>query len=190
MLDHLKGQGLLENTLIIITSDHGEEFKEHTAIGHGKSLYRQSVQVPLLIIYPNQIPANLRIKTPVSLRNIPATILDLIGRSESSPFPGGSLATYLDNSEQVTSEELDPILTELTDAGISPSFYPISRGDMRSIVVGDIRVIFNGDGVIELYDFNLDPQELNDLAGTPEVQAALPEYRRLLEKLLTQTSAQ
>ena len=78
-LDQMRMQGYLENTLVVITSDHGEEFQEHGVIGHGDSLYRQSVQVPLLLIFPDHLPAGRRVQTPVSLRNIPATVLDLIG---------------------------------------------------------------------------------------------------------------
>ncbi len=73
LIDQMRQQGLLENTLIVITSDHGEEFNEHQVMSHGNSLYRQSVQVPLMMIFPDHLPAGERVQEPVSLRDIPAT---------------------------------------------------------------------------------------------------------------------
>src|SRR5262249_30983432 len=53
----LESQGILENTLVIITSDHGEEFGEHGLLDHGNSLYLASVHVPLVIHFPGRVPA-------------------------------------------------------------------------------------------------------------------------------------
>jgi hypothetical protein len=55
---------------------------------------------------------------------------------------------------------------------------------MKSITTDGLRYILNGDEREELYDFELDPQEMNDLSGTPEGQAALPGIRLLLEGVL------
>ena len=90
LLNDLLVGGVLENTLVIITADHGEEFMEHGVIGHGHSLYTQSVRVPLIMVWPGHLPAGVRVRDPVSLDRIPSTILDLIGRS--GPFTAPSLA--------------------------------------------------------------------------------------------------
>src|SRR5262249_3466064 len=76
LLDKLKNQHLLENTLIVVTSDHGEQFGEHGLFDHANSLYRPLLHVPLVISYPPRVPASIRISHPVTLVNLPSTILD------------------------------------------------------------------------------------------------------------------
>ena len=78
---------MLRDTLVIITSDHGEQFGEHGVFNHGFSLYAQEVHVPLLIISP-AAPPGCTVSEPVSLRDLPATVVDLLGLGAGSPFPG------------------------------------------------------------------------------------------------------
>ena len=77
---------------MIVTSDHGEGLGEHDLFDHGESLYRPEIHVPLVIVLPAGQRATGVVREPVSLRDLPATILDLVGLSEGSPFPGRSLA--------------------------------------------------------------------------------------------------
>src|SRR5262249_29036370 len=78
LLDALEKRNLLERTLVVITSDHGEQFGEHGRWNHGESLYMQLLHVPLIVLHPGHIPTGLRIPEPASLANLPATILDLL----------------------------------------------------------------------------------------------------------------
>ena len=64
----LDRRGLLDNTLVIVTSDHGEQFNEHHLFGHGNSLYGSLIHVPLLIFPPSGSPAGRIVGVPVSLR--------------------------------------------------------------------------------------------------------------------------
>ena len=82
-----------KNTLVIITSDHGEEFGEHGVFDHGYSLYLDEVHVPLVILAATA-PAGRVVAEPVSLRDLPATVVDLLGLAADSPFPGRSLAAH------------------------------------------------------------------------------------------------
>ena len=91
LLDDLDRRGVLRDTLVIITSDHGEQFGEHGVFNHGFSLYAHEVHVPLLIIAPTG-PAGRTVSQPVSLSDLPATVVDLLELGEGSPFPGRSLA--------------------------------------------------------------------------------------------------
>ena len=93
LLDRATGQGLLDNTVVIITSDHGEAFGDHGFFGHSHSLYLDEIGVPLVILSPGA-PAGRVVDSPVSLRDLPATVVDLLGLSAGSPFPGRSLAAY------------------------------------------------------------------------------------------------
>ena len=93
LLDELQGQGLLDNTDVIITSDHGEAFGDHGYFGHAFTRRLDEIGVPLVILSPTA-PAGRVVDSPVSLRDLPATVVDLLGLSAASPFPGRSLAAY------------------------------------------------------------------------------------------------
>jgi arylsulfatase A-like enzyme len=67
------------SVLVVVLSDHGEEFKEHGALQHGGSLFEESLRIPLVFFWPGHIPAGRRIEAPVSLIDVAPTILDLAG---------------------------------------------------------------------------------------------------------------
>lgn len=186
-LDELDRRGVLENTLVVITSDHGEEFAEHGVYEHGYSLYRPGVQVPLVMVPPRTSTTGraAAISTPVSLRDLPATIVDVLGLEDDAPFPGGSLARLWQQDGLASAPVgLSPLLTEVTPSGRQPDWFPSSRGEMKALVHQGLRYIRNGDGVEELYDFAKDPWETRNLAALPEHQAALASARAALDRLL------
>lgn len=79
-LRHLiESRGLLGRVVLVITSDHGEEFGEHGLIGHGSHCFEESVAVPLVIYGPGQVPAGVTIDGPVQNHAMFATTLDLLG---------------------------------------------------------------------------------------------------------------
>ncbi|UCH95031.1 MAG: sulfatase [Candidatus Aminicenantes bacterium] len=77
LIDFLKNQKKLDNTIIVIFSDHGEEFKEHGGFGHGHSLYSEVINVPLIMHYPPGIRPNTRVSQTVVTSDIPITLLEL-----------------------------------------------------------------------------------------------------------------
>ena len=187
-LDALESRDLLGNTYVVITSDHGEEFAEHGVYEHGYSLYRPSVQVPLIVFEPlpgRSVPSHVTVSTPVSLRDLPATIVDLLDLSSGSPFPGGSwwrLWHHLGNF--MPAQEDSPLLTEVLPSPGQPDWFPSSKGEMKSLVHQGMRYIRNGDGREELYDFVTDRWERNNLVAAPDRQQALIGARAALQRLL------
>ena len=100
MINLLKEQNLMKNTYIIITSDHGEEFKDHGSFGHNHTLYNELVHVPLIIQGPG-IPKKTRIADKVRLIDIFPTIFDLLGvhnKISSFNIDGISLMPLINNS--------------------------------------------------------------------------------------------
>ena len=93
LFDELQSRGVLDRTLVIATADHGEGLGEHGLFDHGESLYRTEVGVPLLFVLPARSRYQAVVRETVSLRDLPATITDLVGLGAGSPFPGQSLAT-------------------------------------------------------------------------------------------------
>jgi len=79
ILARLDELGLAENTLVIVTADHGDEFFEHGSIGHRRTLYEEVVQVPMILRHPGRLPAGVKVDGLVSLIDVPATIVDLAG---------------------------------------------------------------------------------------------------------------
>ena len=97
LLEELRRSGVLDRTLVIVTADHGEGLGEHDLFDHGESLYRPEIRVPLLIVLPADRRGTGVVRETVSLRDLPATILDLVGLENGSPFPGRSLAHFWRN---------------------------------------------------------------------------------------------
>ncbi len=106
-ISQLIREGLMDNTVLIITSDHGEEFMEHGDFLHSK-LYVETLRVPLIIFYPRKLPAGKVVKSRVRLIDIAPTLLELAGISKPAQVGGVSLlkTIYKDNdSRPAFSEE-------------------------------------------------------------------------------------
>ena len=78
LFDELRRRGELDRTVVIVTADHGEGLGEHDLFDHGESLYRPEIRVPLLIALPSGGPSREVVSEPVSLRDVAATIVDLV----------------------------------------------------------------------------------------------------------------
>jgi arylsulfatase A-like enzyme len=175
----LERRGALENTLVIVTSDHGEEFGEKGVVQHGRSLNLASVHVPLVLILPGRVPAGHRVEQPVSLRDLPATVATLLGLDDMSPG-GESLVRYWSSDgvieatgdeaagDVATGDSRDLVLAETSGLPFMQAHNPVSRGHMQAALEGDLYFILNGDGSTELYDIVRDPWCQTDLSSLPE----------------------
>lgn len=183
LFDDLEKRGRLDNTLVIVTADHGEHFGEHELYGHASSLYDQEIHVPLLAIFPDGAHAGRSIVEPVSLRDLPVTITNLLSFGSTSPFPGESLTRYLDSSarpvEGPSLSEVDAPVKAAPNQGRSPVF----RGPMKALTFGNEVYIRNGDGVEEVFDVVADPLQTRNLVNSPGVQAKLGDYRATLDRM-------
>jgi arylsulfatase A-like enzyme len=170
LFSDLQARGLSRNTLVVITSDHGEEFHDHDGLlFHGRSLFREEIHVPLIFWWPGRIPTGVRLETPVSNAFLPATIMDLLAQPQETMFPGPSLAQLWKNSATV-SELPDPI-AELARMIYDPeNKLPIGNDGMKSLITSRWQYIMNDRLGEELYDWKEDPQELHNLAATPDGQ--------------------
>jgi arylsulfatase A-like enzyme len=174
----LEERGLLENALILITSDHGEDHREQGARGHGDHLYLQSVlRVPLVIAWPGRVPEGMRVREPVGVRDIPATVADLIGLGSAADFPGQSLAQYWDAGEAGGREA---ILAELTIPRVAKE-----QAAMKALLRDSLHYIRGGDGREELYDFRSDPWQRDNLVLRPSPPPELVGLRTELDRILS-----
>jgi arylsulfatase A-like enzyme len=181
MLGELARRGGLENTIVIVTSDHGEQFGEHGLTLHGNSLYRQSLHVPLVVVFPPRIAAGLRVPAPVTLRDLPATVLELAGIPPAATGLGGtSLAAVMAGTGAPAADSARPapesvVLSELTQHYRRSPTLRNRNGPMQSVVAESLHVIRDGDGAIEGYNVATDGLELANLAqgGRRDSLAAL-----------------
>ena len=180
-------RGLLDNTLLIVTSDHGEHFGERGIALHGNSLYMPALHVPLLVRVPSGSVA-LRVAETVSIRDIPATVLDLIGAPAT--LPGGSLARLwqdVSDADAGPGGSSDsppgrhPVAAGLSSNEFVLSSDPVARGDMRSVTTNRFHYILNGDGVEELYDLGGAGEDL-DLSPDPDFDADLRRLRSFADR--------
>jgi arylsulfatase A-like enzyme len=172
--------------VVVITSDHGEQFGEHGIFDHGNSLYLPVLHVPLLISFPSHLPADATVRDPVSLSELPATVIDLVTLETGAPssFPGTSLARHWNTTRNVNSAETEPVLSEVKKNPRAPKWEPVSRGDMRSVILDGYHYIQNGDDRNELYDFEVDPLEKHDLARSENHRRIVERFSLLLKTTL------
>ena len=98
-LRELERGGLWDETIVVLTSDHGEEFAEHDQIGHSKSAYEESLRIPLLVWAPGLIEPGVRIPEQVSLVDVVPTLLDFLKITPPTATQGQSLRAPLEGRE-------------------------------------------------------------------------------------------
>lgn len=103
IVDNLKKLGILNKTIIILTSDHGEEFWEHDGFAHGHTVYNELLHVPLIIGYSSHLPGK-HIKSHVQLLDLFPTILSLAGIKNDFELRGRDLASAALNNIQINEE--------------------------------------------------------------------------------------
>ncbi len=181
LFDELEARGLLDDTIVIVTSDHGESLGEHGLLQHSASLYLDEIHVPLIVWNPAYVPSGKTVDTPVSLTSLPSTILSLVNAKED-PFPGPSLAVLI-SGDDAPAEWPDPI-SELTQMEGATEINPSTHGAMKSVIGSEMQHILHEKFGEELYNWRDDPQELNNLADDASARSALNRFRLYLKTLL------
>ena len=157
----LEERGMMDSTLVVLVSDHGEGLGNHNHTGHVSQLYDTLVHVPLIFVWPGQLPEGLVIDEPVSLVDVFPTVADLL---------------EFDRPVGTTGLSLTPLFRgeDIPDRGFLLATYPPeSASSKRAIVLDGHKFIHSWNAKrewVELYDMVNDPEELVDLAKTePEL---------------------
>lgn len=172
VLGELRQRGILDNTLVVVMGDHGEQFGEHSLSTHGNSLYIQLLHVPLLMRLPGKVPAGVRVDRAVTLRDFPRTLLDVAGIQDTKGIFGSSLLPAITDSSKVTSA----IIAE-TEQTAKWNGVPTHFAAMSAALDQQYHYIKGYKGQEWLFDFRADPQEEKDLVADSAQAATLERMR-------------
>ena len=166
----LKQLGVLDNTLVVVASDHGEEFWEHGLSAHRHSLYAELIHVALMMWNPKLIPHPRRVAETVQLIDIMPTVLDLLGLKAADPVEGRSLVPLLNG--RPSSVGVPAMSTKLTLPSAKPGGgVPENLTDTFARVEADWKLIYRPEAArarmkqLELYDRRSDRVDRNDVAA-------------------------
>jgi choline-sulfatase len=165
--DELRKSKLLDDTLVVVTNDHGEELGERGRYGHGHSLYEELLRAPLLMRYPAVFEAGTTVDTITELVDVMPTVLDVLGVKVAAELDGTSLLPVADGNP---AHRPAYALSEFLDG-------------YRSVRVGRWKLITSSAWNAKMFDIESDRGENRDRAGDA------PIARRLCETLLGEALA-
>lgn len=178
LFDFLRSEGILDETLVFVVGDHGENIGDHGLMDHQYSLNDTLLRVPLIVRHPELVPAGLKTDNLVELRDLYPTILDLCGVDATLPesvssFPlsedGYIDETTIGDREFVFAEytvpqpDVDELRSRTDDEEQLSFLYSLDRS-LRCLRTRDFKYIRGYDGSVELFDLNSDPSETNNIA--------------------------
>lgn len=168
LLSDLDHAGLMKNTIVIFTADHGESFGEHGVEIHGSSLYKQQTHVPLMIVWPGHVPAGKTVDQPVSTASLAATIAQLATGQSDPSFKVPDLEPLWASSTPLASwpaprSEVVPIALDHFRNHDAP---------LRSITTENWYCVA-GAGRIEVFDRNDQPVGVNAYRNDPVLRSFL-----------------
>lgn len=155
LLKGLRERGILDRSILVILSDHGEEFGEHGDFEHDQ-LYSEHLHVPLILRLPGGVLGGSRVEDLASLIDVMPTLLELLDLPAPQTIQGRSLVSAMQEQQP----ESIPVLSEHV---MFPGQYRATlRSQNRSVM------FFEEEGRLETYDLVADPGQSQDLGDDPE----------------------
>ena len=175
MIETLRRENLWEDTVFIVTSDHGENIGDHDMMGHVFALQESLIRIPLLIHDPKHFKPGSRDYRRVQLHDLFPTVLDLAGIDPGEfPSQGHSLLRKdFPKQRPVVSEYYYPkqaLGVFRPEDQDSPQLAPYRRR-LRTIIRDRMKFVCGGDGRHELYDLKKDPKEQDNRIDDPSLSA-------------------
>jgi arylsulfatase A-like enzyme len=176
LLRNLEARGYLKNTLVVVTSDHGESLGEHHIAYHGEALYREQIYVPLVFWFPGHVPAGKRVSGVISNASIPATVMSVLSFAPVADFRRPALDALWSgsapNSNADVISEVAQIYPTAAEDLVSEKLVPTAmQGAMKSLTTDQWQLITHQKLGNQLYDYTKDPHELKDVFGAADSQA-------------------
>jgi arylsulfatase A-like enzyme len=195
ILDKLKELGLYEKSLIILTSDHGEEFFDHEAWLHDHSVYDEGIRIPLIVKLPDAEHKGNQIENIVRITDIVPTILDQLRiKARDMRSDGTSLLPIIQGKEKTQRTFVSDLA--LREFDTAPTVISINKDHFKFILNKKIsspyteRVVRSFDGSqIELYDLEKDSRETKNLAANIAYREMCFELLDYIDRLYQQADA-
>ena len=149
MMEALERRGLADETIVVFTADHGEEFFDHDSVGHGHSVYEELINVPLIVRIPGITDGALRIDDSVGLVDVLPTIYDAMGR----PIP-----------QDLSGESFLPLMLGESADAPRVAVTGFMEG-WRAVNVGRLKLIQRTERRVMLHDLVEDPDEMHDVSA-------------------------
>jgi len=176
LLDMLKVHGLVDETWVVVTADHGEEFGDHGGFFHTRKLYDELIRVPLIVRFPKCIAMPRRVRQQVRHIDIAPTFLDVLGLPADERSVGSSLLPLLKRTDLAGL----PAVSEVP----APEHWRLSLRQEAWKLILDLHPESLDVLKAELYHLQADPHEQRDLAPKEE-QVVIDMQARLLETAVT-----
>ena len=170
LFDYLKRKGLMENTLIVLTADHGEAFGEKGELFHSYFAYNSTMHIPLIVYVPGMRPAS--VQENAAHVDIYPTVCDVLGFKVPKPIQGESLIPLIQGKSRKTPEIYIESLSHYLTMGLAP---------LRGFIRGDQKFI--DLPIKEVYDLKRDFAESKNLAELADLPRLEKDLRRLEKKL-------
>lgn len=187
LYDHMERNGMLDDTLLVFTSDHGELF-ERGIIGHSTPVLHQPIiRVPLVIFEPGRND-RLDITEPTSGMDILPTLLSVSKKALPAWIEGGILPPFNSNAIYETRDLFAiQVKGDIKNDPISKGTIMMVRGDYKLIYYFGYKELEKSGKLIELFDISIDPNELNNLY--PKLKTLGDEMAAVIEsKLVSENS--
>ncbi len=176
MFERLDDMGLLDNSIIVVTSDHGQMFGEHGKWVHRNSLYEEVLRVPLIISFPDSAGAGQVIDTPVHMMDIAPTVLDMVGIPVPPHMDGENLLPLIQGGAAFENRLITSEMAGETDPE-SDAYWIAPRTDLYSVKKDGWKLIHAQQAAQqdELYNLNASSvyERENEVAKEPEKAAEL-----------------
>lgn len=176
LFTRLKSAGLYNESMIVLTADHGDAFFKHGRFGHNTDLYDDMVRIPLIIKFPNTQKVRPARRTSLTETiDLMPTILDYVGLPIPEQVEGESLLNVaFEHRDSLAGEEV--ILGAIVNFGQGPT---ATSYEKHAIRVREYKYIRHAGGQEEVFNLRIDPDEQHDLSKFDK--AAVLRFRELLE---------
>lgn len=183
MIEALAESGQLENTVIVVTSDHGYWYGEHGLSQERRLAYEEAIRIPLLIRFPAKIRPGMVVDHMVLSLDLAPTLIDLAGQSVNPHFQGRSLVPILGDSNinWRNSFLIEYYSDHVFERVVNMGYKAVRTDRYKYIRYVDL------ENMDEFYDLQEDPFELRNLINDPEAEGAINSMGIELESLLSQT---